>query len=94
MLSHNDLNFSNILIRNKEIIFIDYDYLTINSRYCDLSRIISTFDLNNNQISLFLESYGIENNNETYDKLKNWNHMNRLIDLIWSVITTNKNNDQ
>ena len=33
VLSHNDLNFSNVMFKNNKIVFIDFEYLSFNSKY-------------------------------------------------------------
>ena len=72
VVSHNDLNNSNILFNNYEVRFIDYDYLSINDRFCDLARICSSYKFSKTDIEVFLESYGLECSKNNLDILKSW----------------------
>ena len=83
VVSHNDLNNSNILFNNHEVKFIDYDYLSINSRFCDLARICSSFKFTKKDIKVFLESYGLDCTKNNLDTLMSWQLMNIYTDLIW-----------
>ena len=83
VVSHNDLNNSNILFNNYEVRFIDYDYLSINDRFCDLARICSSYKFSKKDIEVFLESYGLECNKNNLDILQSWQLMNLYTDVIW-----------
>ena len=83
VVSHNDLNNSNILFNNYEVRFIDYDYLSINDRFCDLARICSSYKFSKKDIEVFLESYGLECSKNNLDILKSWQLMNLYTDVIW-----------
>ena len=83
VVSHNDLNNSNILFNNYEVKFIDYDYLSINSRFCDLARICSSYKFSKKDIKVFLESYGLDCNKNNLETLRSWQLMNLYTDLIW-----------
>ena len=83
VVSHNDLNNSNILFNNYEVKFIDYDYLSINSRFCDLARICSSYKFSKKDIKVFLESYGLDCTKNNLEKLRSWQLMNLYTDLIW-----------
>ena len=83
VVSHNDLNNSNILFNNHEVRFIDYDYLSINNRFCDLARICSSYKFSKTDIEVFLESYGLVCNKNNLGILKNWQLMNLYTDVIW-----------
>ena len=63
VVSHNDLNLFNIMFNKQDIFFIDFEYLSINSRYCDLSKLISSLKMNETEIIKLLNSYGIKNLN-------------------------------
>ena len=69
VVSHNDLNNSNILFNNYEVRFIDYDYLSINDRFCDLARICSSYKFSKTDIEVFLESYGLDCSKNNLDIL-------------------------
>ena len=83
VVSHNDLNNSNILFNNYEVRFIDYDYLSINDRFCDLARICSSYKFSKKDIEVFLESYGLVSNKNNLDILQRWQLMNLYTDVIW-----------
>ena len=83
VVSHNDLNNSNILFNNYEVRFIDYDYLSINDRFCDLARICSSYKFSKNDIKVFLESYGLDYSKNNLGILKSWQLMNSYTDIIW-----------
>ena len=83
VVSHNDLNNSNILFNNYEVRFIDYDYLSINDRFCDLARICSSYKFSKTDIEVFLESYGLDCSKKNLDILKSWQLLNSYIDVIW-----------
>ena len=83
VVSHNDLNYSNILFNTYEVRFIDYDYLSINDRFCDLARICSSYKFSKKDIEVFLESYGLECNKNNLGILQSWQLMNLYTDVIW-----------
>jgi len=83
VVSHNDLNNSNILFNNYEIRFIDYDYLSINDRFCDLARICSSYNFSKKDIEVLLESYGLVCNKNNLGMLQSWQLMNLYTDVIW-----------
>ena len=86
VVSHNDLNLFNIMFNKKDVFFIDFEYLSINSRYCDLSKLISSLKMNKVEINKLLNSYGIKNlNNDIYIKLKKWALMNNYTEFLWAV---------
>ena len=94
VLSHNDLNSSNVMFKNNKIVFIDFEYLSINSRYCDLSKLISSLQMNETEINIFLNSYGIKNlNNSIYTKLKKWTLMNIYTEFLWANFMNRKRNN-
>ncbi len=81
--SHNDLNRDNI-IHNKEIYFIDYEYASLNNIFCDLTRVIQEYSLNNAEINILTNSYGIQNSKDVMDQIEIWTNINTLVDKIWS----------
>ena len=83
VVSHNDLNNSNILFNNYEVSFIDYDYLSINDRFCDLARICSSYKFSKTDIEILFDSYGLECSKNNLRILKNWQLMNLYTDVIW-----------
>tara|TARA_B100001059_G_scaffold110197_1_gene110321 strand:+ start:3406 stop:4242 length:837 start_codon:yes stop_codon:yes gene_type:complete len=91
VVSHNDLNLLNIMFDRRDIFFIDFEYLSINSRYCDLSKVISSLQMNETEINIFLNSYGIKNlNNSIYTKLKKWTLMNIYTEFLWANFMNSK----
>ena len=85
VVSHNDLNLFNIMFNKQDIFFIDFEYLSINSRYCDLSKLISSLKMNEAEIIKLLNSYGIKNlDNDIYTKLKKWTLMNTYTEFLWA----------
>tara|TARA_B100000073_G_scaffold333096_1_gene324223 strand:+ start:2272 stop:3090 length:819 start_codon:yes stop_codon:yes gene_type:complete len=91
VFSHNDLIPSNIIYRESEIIFIDYEYSSMNNKLSDLARFIHTHNLNVDEIKFFLRSYGL---NKTYkeikEKLFEWILFNSYLDMIWTLVFTKK----
>ena len=83
--SHNDLNRNNI-IHNKEIYFIDYEYASLNNMFCDLARVIREYSLNNAEINILINSYGIKNSKDVMDQIEIWKTINILVDKIWNEI--------
>ena len=69
--------------KNYEVRFIDYDYLSINDRFCDLARICSSYKFSKTDIEVFLESYGLDCSKNNLDILKSWQLMNSYTDVIW-----------
>ena len=91
VVSHNDLNLLNIMFDRRDIFFIDFEYSSINSRYCDLSKLISSLQMNETEINIFLNSYGIKNlNNSIYTKLKKWTLMNIYTEFLWANFMNRK----
>ena len=86
VFSHNDLNKTNILSDNVNIVFIDFEYSSMNSRYCDIARIIESFSFNDNETETFLELYGMEANSNIIKSIDEWSLTNTYIDLIWAYI--------
>ena len=83
VISHNDLNKSNILFNNHKICFIDYDYVSINNRFSDLARIFSSYKFTEKDINIFLDIYGLDNSKNNFHTIKDWQLMNLYTDLIW-----------
>ena len=92
--SHNDLNRDNI-IHSKEIYFIDYEYASLNNIFCDITRVIQEYSLNEPEINILFNSYGIQNSDDVTDQIEIWKNINMLIDKIWTemMIKTNLKNN-
>ena len=86
IFSHNDLNATNILCGGKDICFIDFEYSGINSRFCDISRIVESFKLKGQEINILIRSYGIKNDSTVIDNINDWRLMNLYLDLIWAYV--------
>ena len=89
VFSHNDLNITNVLI-NKDICFIDYDYVSLNNKYCDLARVIDEFNLNDKQTQFLMNSYGNEDNIGVASKIETWKKINAYLDYIWILFLQKK----
>ena len=83
IFSHNDLTLGNILW-NKKCFFIDLEYASFNSPYFDLGSIISSYNLNNNEIVHLLSGYN-KNNRLNKEKLRNWTKFTYFLDYIWRI---------
>ncbi len=86
VFSHNDLNPTNILFSREDIRFIDFEYSSMNSRFCDISRIVESFNINDEEINVLLSSYGIKTNSSVLEIIKDWSLMNLYLDLIWAYV--------
>jgi thiamine kinase-like enzyme len=81
IFSHNDLNRENILFY-KKYFFIDWEYASANSSYFDLASIISSYDLNDEEIGYLFDGYD-KNLLLDKEKLKNWVKFTYFLDYIW-----------
>ena len=86
IFSHNDLNTTNILCSGKDMCFIDFEYSGMNSRFCDISRIVESFKLKGQEINILIRSYGIKNDSTVIDNINDWRLMNSYLDLIWAYV--------
>ena len=85
VLSHNDLNFSNVMFKNNKIVFIDFEYLSTNSKYSDLSKLIDSLNLKKLEKDKLFKGYGIDEIDERVNvKIKKWSLMNIYTELIWA----------
>ena len=83
VFSHNDLNKSNLLINNN-IIFLDWEYASFNHPYFDIATIVSSLELNEDEINILWGSYS--NNKYSLNKLKleKWIKFKHHLDYYWS----------
>lgn len=81
IFSHNDLSPGNILW-NKKYFFIDWEYSSMNSQYFDLATIISSYDLDDGEITLLWNGYDKKTQLDMY-KLKKWAKFTRFLEYIW-----------
>ena len=86
IFSHNDLNTTNILCSGKDMCFIDFEYSGMNSRFCDISRVVESFNLKGQEINILIRSYGIKNDSTVIDSINDWRLMNSYLDLIWAYV--------
>jgi thiamine kinase-like enzyme len=94
VFSHNDLHRQNILF-NKKYFFIDWEYASANSLYFDLASIISSYDLNDEEISYLFDGYD-KNFLLDQEKLRNWIKFTYFLDYIWRqcLIETTKHDEK
>lgn len=93
VLSHNDLNTSNVMFNTNVVCFIDFEYLSINSKYCDLAKLIDSLKLDEIDTNRLLISYGIKNmSSDIHLKIQKWVLMNTYTELIWSKLISKSNN--
>ena len=94
IFSHNDLNRQNILL-NKKYFFIDWEYASLNSPYFDLASIISSCDLNDEEIGYLFDGYD-KNFLLDQEKLKTWVKFTYFLDYIWRqcLIETTKHDEK
>ena len=83
IFSHNDLSPGNILW-NKKYFFIDWEYSSMNSQYFDLATIISSYDLDDGEITLLCDGYDKNPQLDMY-KLKKWAKFTHFLDYIWRI---------
>ena len=91
VFSHNDLNANNILY-NKDICIIDYEYSSLNNKFCDLSKVIFEFKMTEEEIESLLEGYRINFDDVTKKKIILWQRFNLYLDYIWSIIISSNEN--
>jgi thiamine kinase-like enzyme len=94
IFSHNDLNPENVLW-NKKHFFIDWEYASANSPYFDIASIISSYNLNDEEIDYLLNGYVKDFRLET-EKLKNWVKFTYFLDYIWRqcLVETSKHDEK
>ena len=83
IFSHNDLSPGNILW-NKKYFFIDWEYSSMNSQYFDLATIISSYGLDDGEITLLCDGYDKNPQLDLY-KLKKWAKFTHFLDYIWRI---------
>ena len=91
VFSHNDLNANNILF-NKDICIIDYEYSSLNNKFCDLSKVIFEFQMTEEEIESLLKGYRINFDDVIKKKIILWQRLNLYLDYIWSIIISSNEN--
>ncbi len=88
VICHNDLVPGNILIIDKKVELIDYEYASLNDPFFDLASFISENNINNPLvIRFFLEQYFKKPvTKEQYQKLKVFINLNNLLWYYWALM--------
>ena len=74
-----------MMFNNNKIVFIDFEYLSFNSKYSDLSKLIESLNLKTSEKDKLLKGYGIDEISESINtKIKKWSLMNAYTELIWA----------
>ncbi|AUM62587.1 phosphotransferase family protein [Spiroplasma monobiae] len=85
VLSHNDLVPGNILVKENKVIFIDYDYVTLNNNLFDLASFITeTLNENEELVEYFIEQC-FKSDLMKKEDLKLLNKMIKYQDLLWTI---------
>ena len=73
------------MLKNNKVVFIDFEYLSINCKYSDLSKLIDSLNLKTLDKNKLLKGYGIDEINDSINiKIKKWSLMNIYTELIWA----------
>ncbi|MDQ7047814.1 MAG: choline/ethanolamine kinase family protein [Sulfurovum sp.] len=83
VLCHNDLNLKNILVNNKRIKLIDWEFATVNDRYFDLACVCMECDLNKKDEAYFLRRYFGREAKINLDKLTAYQAIYKALCLQW-----------
>tara|TARA_B100000768_G_scaffold179696_1_gene197950 strand:- start:1103 stop:1936 length:834 start_codon:yes stop_codon:yes gene_type:complete len=84
VLSHNDLNKSNILF-NQRFFFLDWEYASINHPYFDIATISVSFNLNLKDINTLWSGYDKNCSVLDIDKLHEWMTFSYFLDYMWRL---------
>ena len=84
VLSHNDLNKSNILF-NQRFFFLDWEYASINHPYFDIATISVSFNLNLKDINALWSGYDKNCSVLDIDKLHEWMTFSYFLDYMWRL---------
>ncbi|QSF13812.1 phosphotransferase [Mycoplasma sp. Mirounga ES2805-ORL] len=83
VVSHNDPNTQNIILtNNQEIKLIDFEYVSMNSKYFDLAYIASEHDLNDEEEKQFLTIYS---NNIDFNEYYRVKVICNFYGILWSL---------
>jgi thiamine kinase-like enzyme len=95
VFSHNDLNKTNILWRNK-FFFLDWEYSSFNHPLFDIAAISNTYNLSKADRLILLKAYANNQSSELNDKnLREWMLFNHYLEYIWNIsLIQNGNIDQ
>lgn len=89
-LCHNDLNPQNILVDDRRLVFIDWEYSAINSPWFDLASLAEFGQLSNTQLNQLYVAYsGDEALNLASDAIKAFRPIVRLVEWLWLRLLDN-----
>lgn len=83
VFSHNDLTQENI-IWDHEYVFIDWEYAGLNNPLFDIASIISSYNLNDQQIDSLCRGYG-KKSEVDMEILRKWVKFTYFCDYIWRI---------
>lgn len=89
-LCHNDFNYSNIIISNDELYFIDFEYSAMGDVYWDLSTLswFLTIDERKKLLTCYFGCY----REEDYKKLMDYLYVVKLSNALWSLLRSEDSN--
>jgi thiamine kinase-like enzyme len=95
VFSHNDLNKTNILWRDR-FFFLDWEYSSFNHPLFDIASISNTYNLSKADRLILLKAYTNNKSSELNDKnLREWMLFNHYLEYIWNIsLIQNGNIDQ
>lgn len=95
VFSHNDLNKTNILWRDR-FFFLDWEYSSFNHPLFDIASISNTYNLSKADRRILLKAYTNNKSSELNDKnLREWMLFNHYLEYIWNIsLIQNGNIDQ
>ena len=82
VLSHNDLNKSNLLVDGR-FYFLDWEYAGTNHPYFDLATLCHSLSLSNEDAQLLWEAYSNDGSLIDIKKLDQWILFTQYLDLFW-----------
>ena len=82
VLSHNDLNKSNLLVDDR-FYFLDWEYAGINHPYFDVATLCHSLSLSNEDAQLLWEAYSNDGSLIDIKKLDQWILFTQYLDLFW-----------
>ena len=82
VLSHNDLNKSNLLVDDR-FYFLDWEYAGINHPYFDVATLCHSLSLSNEDAQLLWEAYSNDGSLIDIKKLDQWILFIQYLDLFW-----------
>ena len=80
------------MYKRQDICIIDYEYSSLNNKFCDLSKVIFEFQMTEEEIESLLKGYRINFDDVTKKKIILWQKFNLYLDYIWSIIISSNEN--